>query len=195
MYKSLSVIQRQLHDVNRQGEMLSAQILARRELRNRCQGFWNFFRRRALTAEIKSNAHRATCHYHAVGRAYRRNSVLLQLLIHRSLPALKRPPSARSICSSSPTRRSCICILPGVNSLPKLREAAIMQVTDVQFGDRRACREISRQVENRVALLQNEQHCWIAGLSSAQFISPNSPSLTVTTILCQSQHHLAAYRC
>lgn len=155
MYKSLSTIQRQLNDVNHQGEMLSQQILARRELRNRCQGFWKFFRRRALTAEINQmrNERRAI------------TMRLGELTEEIQSCSNAHPPQFAGLDTA--TKRSVNLLViayaqelylhfAGRGLAAKAREAAIMQVTDVQFGDRRACREISRHVESRVALLQKD---------------------------------------
>lgn len=155
MYKSLSAVQRQLQDVSRQGETLSEQILAHRELRNRCQGFWSYFRRRRLTAEINQMR---------IGR--RAITMRLGELTEEIQSCSNaHPPQFGGL--ETATKRSVNFIViafaqelylhfAGRELAARAREAAIMQVTDVNFGDRRACREISRHIESRVALLQND---------------------------------------
>jgi len=156
LYKSLSLIQRELHEVSRTGESLSAQILALRELRNRRHGFWNFFRRRALTAEIN------------VKRTERRAITMRvgELTEEMQSCSSAGPPQFDGLLTA--TKRSInLAVIAHAQELylhfadhalaSLVREAALRQVADVEYGDSQACRAIRRRLERRGAMLRNDE--------------------------------------
>jgi hypothetical protein len=170
LYKSLSAIQRDLHGVNHQGDALSEQIRALRELRSKRQGFWNFFRRRQLTAEINL-------------KRIQRRAITMRLgeLTEESQACSNAPPP--QFCGlETATRRSInLTVIACAQELylhfadrelaVMARESSIRQVTDVHYGDSQVCREISRYLEERAALLQADTEWQSRAQMRAGFLS------------------------
>jgi hypothetical protein len=153
LYKSLSTIQQELHEVSHRGEELSDQILKLREARGNSYGFWNFFRRRALTANIN------------LKRIQRRAITMRlgELTEQIQLYSNAQPPEFGGL-STAIKRSVNLTVIAHAQELYLHfadRELAAMacaastrQVADVQYGDSAACREISRYMAERSQLLQ-----------------------------------------
>jgi hypothetical protein len=156
LYKSLSVIQRELHDVSRAGEALSAEILTLREGRSKRRGFWNFFRRRALTASIR------------IKRVQRRELTMRigELTEEIQSCSSAQPPPFEGLPVA--TKRAInLALIAHAQELylhfadqelaSRAREASLRRVADVDYGSTKACREFSRYLEGRYLLLQADQ--------------------------------------
>lgn len=152
LYDSLTGIQGELSEVNQSGDLLRSQIHALREKRAHYQGFWNFFRRRRLTAEI--NKLRSDCRAVTM-----RLGELTEDLQSRSSVT---PPEFAGLDVKA-KRAINLNIIAYAQELylhfsdreiaAKSREACIRQLCDIRYGDRRDCANMSSYIEERIALL------------------------------------------
>jgi len=153
LYDSLTEIQGELSEVNQSGDSLRSQIHALREKRAHYQGFWNFFRRRRLTAEI--NKLRSDCRAVTM-----RLGELTEDLQSRSSVT---PPEFAGLDVKA-KREINLTIIAYAQELylhfsdreiaAKSLEASIRQLCDIRYGDRRDCRSMSSYIEERIALLE-----------------------------------------
>jgi len=153
LYESLTGIQGELSEVNQSGELLRSQIHALREKRAQYQGFWNFFRRRRLTAEIN----KLRTDRRAVTM---RLGELTEDLQSRSSVT---PPEFAGLDVKA-KRSINLTIIAYAQELYihfadqdvaiKSREAYIRQLSDIRYGDRRDCKSTSTYIEERISLLE-----------------------------------------
>jgi len=153
LYKSLSVIQRELNEVTQKGEQLNEEICQLRDQRRKRRGFWNLFRRRSLTATV--NLKRAERQQITM-----RLGELTQEIQSRSSV---EPPEFSGLDVEA-KRSINLTVIAYAQEMflhfadrdiaIKARDAAFRQVGDVRYGDRRDCREISQTVEEGVQALE-----------------------------------------
>ena len=153
LYASLSGMQRELSDVTQAGDMLSNQIRALRDQRSNRLGFWNFFRRRKLTAEINVKRARSK----SVSR--RMDELTEQIQSRSSI----EPPEFAGLDVKA-KRSINLTVIAYAQELYlhyedqelaiKAREAIVRQVSDVRYGDKRDCRALSRFIEDRIKLFE-----------------------------------------
>lgn len=156
LYESLTGLQGELSEVNQSGETLRGQIHGLREKRARHHGFWNFFRRRRLTAEINNL------------RADRRAVTMRLGELTEDLQSQSSvtPPEFAGLDVKA-KRSINLTIIAYAQELYlhfaereialKAREAFIRQLNDIHYGDRRDCKTTGRYVEERIALLKVDQ--------------------------------------
>jgi len=152
LYKSLTSIQRELNDVNQNGEVLRARILKLREQRVRCSGFWLFFKRRRLTAEINT-------------MRVERRSVTMQLgeLTEEIQSRSSVEPPEFDGLQVADKRMINLTVIAFAQEYylhfadhdlaAKALEASVRQVADVRYGGKRDCRSIAMYAEEGVASL------------------------------------------
>ncbi len=143
---SLAGERRKLQRVSQLDQAMAGEIRTLRERRSRRTGIWNFFVRRRLTATIRS-------------KRDERKSVTLRVgeLTARIRSRLAEEPPEFTQLSVDARRlinlrviayAQELCLHFSAEGLANLaREAAARELTDVRYGDRRDCRELSRKAE------------------------------------------------
>ena len=155
LYKSLTSIQRELNDVNQAGELLRARILKLREQRGSCNGFWLFFKRRRLTAEINT-------------MRVERRSVTMQLgELTEEIQARSsiQPPEFEGLKVADKRTINLTVIafaqeyylhFADHDLAAKALEASVRKVADVRYGGKRDCRSFAMYAEEGVASLATD---------------------------------------
>jgi len=169
LYESLTGLQGELSEVNQSGESLRGQIHGLREKRARYHGFWNFFRRRRLTAEINNL------------RADRRAVTMRLGELTEDLQSKSSvtPPEFAGLDVTA-KRSINLTIIAYAQELYlhfaereialKAREAYIRQLNDIHYGDQRDCKSTGRYVEERIALLKVDQGIHDRATSRVQYL-------------------------
>jgi hypothetical protein len=172
LYESLTGIQGELGEVNQSGELLRSQIHALREKRAQYQGFWNFFGRRRLTAEInklRSDRRAITM----------RLGELTEDLQSRTSVT---PPEFAGLDIQA-KRAINLTIIAYAQELylhfadreiaVKSREAYIRQLSDIRYGDRQACQATTSYIEDRIALLETDGDIHDRATQRVDYMTPS----------------------
>jgi hypothetical protein len=149
---SLAGVQAELKAMTEKAELLSARIKALREKRGLRRGIWNIFARRKLTAEINE--------LRADRRLYRFR--IAELAEEIRVRSASEAPEFEGVDIAS-RRNINITLIAYAQELylhfadrdlaARAREAAIRQMTDVSYGNKRDCRALSKYIEDRMKLL------------------------------------------
>jgi hypothetical protein len=149
---SLVDVQQDLKDATITGESLSLRIHALREKRSARHGIWNFFRRRGLTAEIKTIRDERRVARLRVGK----------LTEEIQLRTSQDPPEFDGLDVAA-KRSINLAVIAYAQELylhfadrdlaENAREASIRQLIDVSYGSKRDCRALSKYAEDRMKLL------------------------------------------
>jgi hypothetical protein len=152
VHDSLVDVHQELKDATLVGESLSLKIHALREKRSTRRGIWNFFRRRGLTAEIKTLREERRVNRLHVGK----------LTEEIQLRTSQDPPEFEGLDLAA-KRSINIAIIAYAQELylqfadrdlaQNAREASIRQLIDVSYGSKRDCRAISKYADDRMKLL------------------------------------------
>lgn len=155
VFKSLTGVQHELDTVNLTGEKLRFEIHALRAKRHEYHGFWNFFRRRRLTAEI--NAKRVD--YRSVSARADELSDEIKYKVNVEPPEFagldlvaKRSINLNVIAYA----QELYLLFAEQDVAARSREASIMQVADVRYGSRRDCRALRHQIERCLERLADD---------------------------------------
>lgn len=153
--QSLIGLQAQLKEATVKGDELSACIKALREKRSFCRGFWNFLKRRRLTAEI---------------RKYRYEHREVRLFIEelandiRERNAQEAPefPGLSTEAKRSVNAMLIACAqefylhFADRQLAVMARDAWLRQLLDANYGSRRECRALSKYIESRMKALADD---------------------------------------
>jgi hypothetical protein len=155
IFKSVTGVQHELDAVNLTGEKLRFEIHALRERRHGYRGFWNFFRRRRITAEISAKRFA----YRSVTARAEELTGEIEYTVNVEPPEFpgldigaKRLINLNVIACA----QELYLLFDERDVAARAREASIMQVADVRYGDRRDCRALRHQVESCLDRLEND---------------------------------------
>jgi hypothetical protein len=153
--KSLEGERSELQSTLAQADEQSAHIRVLREKRSMRRGIWNFFRRRALTAEI--HAHREQ------HRGCTRRTGELSEEIQKRMDLVAPNYMGIDVADKRTINLMLIACAQELflhfaerDLAAKARDAAISQVTDASYGSKRNCRAISKYVEDRIKALAGD---------------------------------------
>jgi hypothetical protein len=170
---SLTGVQAQLKEATDTGEELSAKVRALREKRSMRKGFWSFFQRRKLTAQMQSiRQERRSIRIH-VGK-------LTEEIQSRTN---QEPPEFDGL-SVQEKRGINLTLIAYAQELylhfsdrdlaSRVREASLRQLVDAHYGSVRDCRNISKQVESRMKSLADDGDIQARVQVRATFLSGNN---------------------
>jgi hypothetical protein len=169
IYVSLEGVQGELEALNETNERKIAAIKELREKRGRSHGIWNFFRRRKITAEIRSQ--RAELSDAKVRAA--------ELAANIETRSSVEPPEYPGLAKSAKRSVNLVVIayaqefylhLMDRDIAEQAREAEIRQVTDIRYGDKRDCRALSRFAAESLAALTADKNLQLRAQLRAQYL-------------------------
>lgn len=153
---ALAVIERHEQQARKQNQATGAELESLRRQYLRSRGFWNYFKRRKIAAqiEIADESHEAAVTH------------LEQCLEQKKMKGAESPPVFAGLTVGG--RRKINLVLIAVaqelylhfrkrNISGLAREASVRQVTDVNYGDINACRDMNMRIENCLRSLPSGQ--------------------------------------
>jgi len=153
---ALAVIERHEQQARTQHQAAGAELEVLRQQNLRSRGFWNYFKRRAIAAqiEIADESHEAAA------------SHLEQCLEQKRIKEMEPPPVFGGLTVGGRRKIDLVLIAIAqelylhfskrdVSSLA--REASVRQVTDVNYGDISACRDMNIHIEKCLRRLPSGQ--------------------------------------
>ncbi len=149
---SLSVIERHVQQAKKQHATTGTVLEALRRQGEQSRGIWNYFKRRAIAAQIESAA---GAHQSAVAH-------LEQCLAQKQAKEAEPPPAFDALSVEGRRKINLALIAIGQelylhfskrNIARLAREASVRQVADVNYGDINACRELNIHIDQYVRSL------------------------------------------
>lgn len=149
---ALSVIARHEHQARKQHDTTGAVLEALRRQGEQSRGIWNYFKRRAIAVQVEA----------AAGAHQSATAHLEECLAQKQAKESEAPPACEGL--SVEGRRKINLALIAIaqelylhfskrNIARLAREASVRQVTDVNYGDINACRELNIHIDKYVRSL------------------------------------------
>ena len=150
--RSVEGARENLHDVVEQTEALAVRIRVLREQRTGRTGIWNFFRRRRLTAEINQYCEQRQ---ELSDRAAKLSGDIQARLGIKApeYPGLGTDEKRIINLTLIAMAQELYLHFSDRDLSKQVREAAVSQLTDMDYGSARDCQNISRQVEDKLRQL------------------------------------------
>jgi len=153
---ALSVIERHEQQARKQFESTGEKLELLRQQLSRSRGFWNYFRRRAIAAQIE-----------VVGEQHEAEATHLEQCIEQKKRKEADPPPVFEKLSIEGRRKIDLILIAVAQELylhfsnrnvsTLAREASVRQVSDVNYGDIEACRDMNIHIEKYLRRLPSNQ--------------------------------------